>query len=400
MKKTGGLKLMQEINQYIILKTIREKGPISRSDIAKMTKLSPTTVTSAVNGLLNEGIVTVGGIGESSGGRKPVYVEFAPDSKYIIGVSITNSCIGIGKVNMDAQVKEKKMYPGDFQKSANAISYTLDRISDYIAECEDLSLCLGISIITPGIVDAKKGIIRNNAKLHLTNVPLKEMAEERFGLKVWIDNDANAIALAENKYGKYGSRKNLIYIQMGDGIGSGIVFEDSIFRGSHGGAGEFGHISIDKNGILCECGNRGCLENYVSWPSIYNRILDHLEKGSPTTMVSHKNSKTLDISQNDFLKALHQNDELAISVLEEPVEYMANGIVSLVNLFNPDVILIGWGSLDKDSYFITRVREKVKELAFDIFTDGLEIQPTTLGGDFQLKGAASVALEEIFEVPL
>ncbi|MFG6114856.1 ROK family protein [Halobacillus sp. MO56] len=399
MKKTGGLKLMQEINQYIILKTIREHGPVSRSEIAKQTKLSPTTVTSAVNELLKEGIVTVGGVGESSGGRKPVYVQFAPDSKYILGVSITNSNVVIGKLNMEAEVKDKKVYSGDYQNHSDAIGYMLDRIEDYIDSCEDLSVCLGISIITPGIVDAKKGIIRNNAKLHLDNLPLKEMVEARFGLRAWIDNDANAIALAENKYGHYGSKENLIYIQMGDGIGSGIVFEDKIFRGSQGGAGEFGHITIDKNGILCECGNRGCLENYVSWPAIQASLSTHFEKGIPTMMLE-RNKTVDDITQEEFLKALKNKDELALRIVEEPIEYMANGIVTLVNLFNPEVILIGWGSITKDSYFINRVQEKVKGLAFDIFTDGLEIQATTLGGDFQLKGAASIALEEIFEVPL
>src|SRR6056297_1102520 len=154
MKKTGGLKLMQEINQYIILKTIREHGPVSRSEIAKQTKLSPTTVTSAVNELLKEEIVTVGGVGESSGGRKPIYVQFAPDSKYILGVSITNSNFVIGKLNMEAEVKDKKVYSGDFQNHSDAIGYMLDRIEDYLDSCEDLSVCLGISIITPGIVDA------------------------------------------------------------------------------------------------------------------------------------------------------------------------------------------------------------------------------------------------------
>ncbi|GGC84148.1 serine/threonine protein kinase [Thalassobacillus devorans] len=399
MKKTGGLKLMQEINQYIILKTIRERGPISRSEIAKQNKLSPTTVTSAVNELLEEGMVTVGGVGESSGGRKPVYLQFAPDSKFILGVSITNSSIIIGKLNMEADVKDKEVYADDFQSHPDVIGYTLDRIGDYLDSCEDLSLCLGVSIITPGIIDAKKGIIRNNAKMHLENIALKEMVEERFRLKAWIDNDANSIALAENKYGHYGAKRNLIYIQMGDGIGSGIVIEDQIFRGSHGGAGEFGHITIDNNGILCECGNRGCLENYVNWPSIQESIKGHLEKGTPTRMMDG-HQKLEEVSQGDFLKALQDEDELALSVIEETIEYMANGLVTLVNLFNPEVILIGWGPITSDSYFINRLREKVKELAFDIFIDGLEIQATTLGGDFQLKGAASVALEEIFEVPL
>ena len=399
MIKTGGLKLMQEINQYIVLRTIRESGPVSRSGIAKMTKLSPTTVTSAVNMLLEEGIVITGGMGESSGGRKPVYVQFAPDNKFVIGVSITNSHIEVGQMNLEAEVKDKILVEDDFQANHQVIEKTLELIGKYLDSLDDVSNCIGVSLIVPGIVDSKRGIIRNNAKLNLKDIPLKDMIENKFGLPAWIDNDANAMALAETNYGQYGDKKNLIYVQMGDGIGSGIIIDDIIFRGTQGGAGEFGHISIDKEGLRCQCGNRGCLENYVDWPAIQERIRDKVDKGEPTAMLEGKQSVD-DISQEDFLKALQFGDELAREVLEEPINYMGNGIVTLVNLFNPDVILIGWGSITSDSYFIERVREKVKQLAFDIFTEELEIQATTLGGDFQLKGAASIALKEYFEVPV
>ncbi|UOQ45438.1 ROK family transcriptional regulator [Halobacillus salinarum] len=399
MLKTGGLKLMQEINQYIVLRTIREEGPISRSEIAKKTKLSPTTVTSAVSELLQEGIVVTGGTGESSGGRKPTYLQFAPDSKFLIGVSITNSHIEIGTLNLEAEVQDKLTYEDDFQVNNQVIEETLRLIRRYLSGIDDLSNCIGISLIVPGIVDSKRGIIRNNAKLNLKDIALKEMIEKEFGLETWIDNDANAIALAETNFGSYEDKKNLVYIQMGDGIGSGIVIEDVIFRGAQGGAGEFGHISIDKEGIQCECGNRGCLENYVNWPALLERIKERLEQGESTSMLA-KGKAVDELTQEDFLKALQQEDELAQAVIEDPIQYMGNGIVTLVNLFNPEVVLVGWGSITSDSYFIKRLRERVNDLSFAIFTENLEIQATTLGGDFQLKGAASVALKEYFEVPV
>jgi predicted NBD/HSP70 family sugar kinase len=103
--------------------------------------------------------------------------------------------------------------------------------------------------------------------LKLKNIPLKEMVEKRFKLKTWLENDANAIALAEKQFGAYKKYKNLVYVTIGDGVGAGIIVNGSIFRGCNGGTGEFGHTSIDRNGIYCDCGNRGCLENYVSWPA-------------------------------------------------------------------------------------------------------------------------------------
>jgi N-acetylglucosamine repressor len=400
MRKTGGLKLMQEINQFIVLETIRNHGPISRSDVAKKVNLSPTTVTSAVNELLENGLVVIKGTGKSNGGRKPVFVQFAPDSKYLICVSITNTEIIIGTANLEAEVKSKKVYPIRLRTEKQVIDYTLSCIEEYISGINNLSMYMGISVIAPGIVDSKRGFIRMNAKLDLQDIALKDLIEERFSLRTWIDNDANAIALAEMKYGLHGDKKNLIYIQLGEGLGSGIVLQESIFRGTHGGAGEFGHISIDREGILCECGNIGCLENYVSWPAVYSKILSSINKGKQTMLLDDCRGDVTSITQETFFNALEKRDELALEIAEETAGYLANGIVTLVNLFNPDVILIGWETIKSDSYFMNIIREKVKKYAFNIFTDGLQIQTTTLGIDYQLKGAASIALQEIFEVPL
>src|SRR5690625_4247132 len=146
MRKKGDLKFIQKLNQSIILNTIRNHGPISRSDIAKKTKLSPSTVTSAVSELVNEGIVVDGEVGESSGGRRPTLVRFEPNNKFLIGVSITNSNISIANMNLDASVHYKKAYPMQ-AKSEEVIEYVLQLLEEYIEEINDLSTCIGISKI-------------------------------------------------------------------------------------------------------------------------------------------------------------------------------------------------------------------------------------------------------------
>jgi N-acetylglucosamine repressor len=400
MRKTGDLKLIQELNQHIILDVIRKYGPISRSEIAKKTKLSPTTVASAVSEMIEEGIVIDAEVGQSSGGRRPILVRFVPDSKFLIGISITNSAVTIASMNLEAEVKKKQVYPIDFYNEKDFIGYILKIIEEYISKIQDLSTCIGISIITPGIVDSVRGIIRNNSKLKLFDIPLKDIVEDRFGLKTWLDNDANAIALAEKQFGFYRNSKNLIYIQLGEGLGSGIVVNNAIFRGNHGGAGEFGHISVDREGIRCECGNIGCLENYVSWPVIYSRILSSIENGKKSAMLEMAEGNKTNISQQIFCSALEAGDELAKTIAEETASYLALGLVTLVNLFNPETILIGWEALYYDPSLIIKIREKVKEHTFQLFTNELEIQSTTLGKEFQLMGAAAVLLQDIFDFSL
>lgn len=391
---------MQELNQSIVLDTIRKIGPISRSEIAKRTKLSPTTVTSAVNELIRSGYVTEGGQGESSGGRKPIQINFLPDSKVIIGVSVTNSTVLIACMNLNAEPRGKKLYYLNSHGKMDVVTQLLNFIGDYIDHVKDIASCIGISIIAPGIINSTDGIILLNSKLQLMDIPLKKMVEERFGLKVWLNNDANAIALAESTYGSFRDKKNLIYIQLGEGLGSGIVVNKKVFVGNHGGAGEFGHISINRGGRVCECGNAGCLENFVGWPALYSTIVAAIAKGNKTLIRDLCGEDVSQITEKTFITALKMGDSFSKQIAVEAAKNLALGLVTMVNLFDPEVILIGWNTLKADNELIEMIREVVMDNALKIFTRELMIQTTTLGDDFQLIGTAVVPINKLFELNL
>jgi len=396
MQRTGDLKLIQELNRSIILKTIRHYGPISRSEIAKRNNISPTTVTSAVRRLLRDGLVCEDGVGKSNGGRKPVLVRFSPDSRFLIGVSISNSAIKIAEMNLEAKSCKQKIFPIYNLMGKSFIDYLLRSISQFLEEYSDLTKCVGISIVSPGIINVDKGIIYENTKLKLENISLKEIIEKRFKLKTWLENDANAIVLAEKRFGKYKKFKNLIYITIGDGVGAGIVINGSIFRGRNGGAGEFGHTSIDRNGIYCDCGNRGCLEHYINWPTIYSKILSFIEQGRNTVILElAKGDKNL-ITPAIFRHALKKNDQLAKEITEDIAIYLATGIVNLINLFNPDIIILGGKVAYDNGFLLSQVNKLVRQQALSILADKLEISPTSLGNDFRIIAAAAIPLQEMF----
>ncbi len=396
MQKTGNLKLIQELNRSIILKTIRHYGPISRSEIAKRNKISPTTVTAAVRELLQEELVREDSVGTSSGGRKPILIRFSPESGFIIGVAITNSSIEIAEMNLEAKVCKQKIFPVRTLRGELVINYLLKSIGQFLEEYSDLKKCIGISIISPGIIDVDKGIIYENTKLKLKDIPLKEMVEKRFKLKTWLENDANAIALAEKQFGDYKKYKNLVYVTIGDGVGAGIVINGSIFRGSSGGTGEVGHVSIDRNGIYCDCGNRGCLENYVSWPVIYSKTLSSVSQGKHTMMVKIAKGDINRITPSIFRAALKKDDQLAKEITKEVAGYLATGIVNLVNLLNPNIIILG-GKVAYDNHFLlSRVKKLVFKQALAILTDKLKICPTSFGENFRMIAAATVPIQEIF----
>jgi len=396
MQRTGNLKLIQELNRSIILRMIRHHGPISRSEIAKRNKISPTTVTTAVKKLLQQGLVCEDGAGVSTGGRKPVLVKFSSDSKFIIAVAITNSSIKIAEMNLEAKVRRQKIFPVYNLTGKLVIDYLLKSIGQFLEEYSDLTKCIGISIISPGISDVDKGIIYENTKLKLKNIPLKEMVEKQFKLKTWLENDANAIALAEKRFGAYRKFKNLIYITISDGVGAGIIVNGSIFRGRRGGAGEVGHTSIDRNGIPCDCGNTGCLENYVSWPAIYSKVLSSVAQGKHTMMSELVKGDVSRITPSIFRDALKKDDQLAKEIMEGTAAYLATGIVNLVNLLNPDIIIFG-GKVAYDNHFLlSQVKKLVFKQALAISTNKLEICPTSLGEDFRVIAAATIPIQEIF----
>jgi predicted NBD/HSP70 family sugar kinase len=400
--RTGDLKLIQELNRSIILNMIRSHGPLSRSDLAKRNKLSPSTVASAVNELIQEGLVFENGRGSSSGGRRPIMVSFSPNNHFLVGIVVSNFGITIAEINMEATIRRSmKITPeeGSFIGDV-VIAIILDSIEKFLLDCE-LDKCVGISIIVPGIVDARLGIIHYNSKLKLENVPLKEVIESRFHLKTWIENDMNAIVLAEKKFGDFSKYQNLIYILVGGGVGSGVIINDSVLRGSRGGAGEFGHTSVDRTGIPCECGNRGCIENYISWPAIRSRIMERA-KTDPSSVMNgwFHDPMAAEITPEDFLGAVEAGDALANTIMEDIVTYMGVGLVNLVNMFNPDIIILGGEMIGSKGILLGRLKDYIKSHAIGFSTEGLQICASSLGENAPLVGAASVLLQEYFRFSL
>ena len=398
MRRTGDLKLMQELNRSIILDTIRKHGPISRSDIAKLINISPTTVTSAVNELINEGVVREDGIGTSNGGRKPVLLRFDPNTKYIIGVSISNSFIKISEMNLEGNILRKEIHSTNYQQGEEIINLTLTIIQQFLHSMENLEDCEGISIITPGIVDARRGIISYNTKLKLYDIPLKKMVEQRFGLPTYLDNDTNAFVLAENYFGSFGQYKDLVYITIGDGVGSGIMLNGKIIRGYKGSAGELGHTSIVKGGQKCECGNEGCLENYVNWPAIYSKIVTALMSRGKETMIKELVGEDLNrITPAVFVQALKEGDLLCLQILDEIVSHLASGIINTIHLLNPEVIILSGEIVQESDLFVDLLKSCVSKKVIPILKEEVNIQPTSLGAEFEMLGAAAIILQEKYQ---
>jgi len=398
MKRTGDLKLMQELNRYLILDAIRKNGPISRAKVAQDLGISPTTVTAAVSDFIAEGLVEEAGPGESTlnGGRKPVLIQFCPDNQFLVCVSVTNSAIVLSEVNLNAVVKRKRVTPLVNGLGPAVMDRLIESIADFLGTFPSLSNCLGLSVVSPGIVDRERGVLLYNAKFHLTNVSVTDILEQRFGLKVWLENDANALVMAEKEMGDFDPGDNLVFVTIGDGIGTGIIVNGSVYRGAKGGAGEVGHISINKNGIRCECGNTGCLENYVGWPSVYSKICSSIVRRIPSVIADLCGGDLNQITPAIYHQALDMHDSLALEIADEAAQYLAQGLVTLTNILNPSAIVLGGELFQGNQRFLSIVQRYVAETALHGINDELVIRFTSLGEDDKLIGAATVALNQVF----
>lgn len=267
------------------------------------------------------------------------------------------------------------------------------RLIDLIREMLSRSKAEGrdvraIGIGAPGVIYVEKGIVVKSPNFpDWNNFGLKEEVEKAVNIPVFIENDANAAALGEQWLGAGRGAGSMILITLGTGVGGGIVLNGRIWHGADGMAGEIGHITIIPEGRQCSCGNRGCLEMYASARGIIQSYREGLDKTSvPAT------DRRRTYTSEEIYQAARDGDGLAQKVMEDMGRYLGIGIASLINIFNPEMIVIGGGVMDAWSLFIGPLTREVKQRAFEVPAERAVIMPARLGGDAGIVGAAAAAL--------
>jgi len=252
-----------------------------------------------------------------------------------------------------------------------------------------------ISIAAAGVIDTRQGIINASPNLPgWIDVPLRRLIEEKFKLKVFLLNDANAAALGEHRFGAGKGANNLIYVTVSTGIGGGIIIDGQLYSGSSGGAGEVGHMTIDVNGLKCNCGNVGCLEVLASGTAIAAEAMRRIRGGESSFLVKVVDSKIENITAEKVAMAAEQGDSLAVDVIATAAGYLGVGIVNLVNIFNPDMVIIGGGVSKIGDRLLNPVRQLVSARAFPLMAQAVHILPARLGDDAGVIGAAVFAFEQ------
>jgi glucokinase len=256
------------------------------------------------------------------------------------------------------------------------------------------SQLLGIGIAAAGIIDCDNGKVVFSPNLPGWNeVPLQDAVEQRFGVPTYLGNDANLAALGEWRFGVKEKVANLIYITVSTGIGGGIIADGKLYTGACGTAGEVGHMTIDVNGPRCNCGNVGCWESLASGTALAREAVKQINQGANTSIVELVNGDVSRIDAKVISLAAEQGDELARELISRLGYYFGVGLANLVNIFNPELILIGGGLAKMGDLLLKPAIKVVRERAFKAPSNFVEIRPALLGDDSGVLGAVAFVLE-------
>ena len=394
----GSFELMKQLNVSAVLRVIRDNGSLSRAEIAKLTGLTPASVTNITKILIEDKFLIESKIGESSGGRPPIILELNPDARYVIGIGIGVGVIDVVITNLSAKIISKKsMIIGDERYDYNLVFAGLVNLINEVIELSNIERknILGAGVALHGIVNAKSGESIHYLYYGWKNINIKKRLEDELQLAIYVDNDVRAMALGESLFGATKDISNFVTLNISNGIGAGIIINNTPYYGVDFSAGEIGHIAVELDGDKCNCGNYGCLETVASNNNITKKAIKLIKQGVSSSLIKDiDNINNLTIE--DICNAAKNGDEMSITVLKEAARYIGIAITNLINILNPTAIVVVGEIFENTTYAIDTLSEIVKNRGFKLSSENVRIIRSLLGRDASVIGAATLVIQEIF----
>lgn len=369
-------------NRAKILNIIAEKEEVTKQEISDTLDLSVPTVINNVNELIEEGLVEEAGVAKSTGGRKPMIIRFKPHARFSIGVDISPNRLKLVLVNLYCEILyEYSEEIKDFNFES-IIEKVYSIIEDVLKNREiDRSLILGVGFSLPGLVDEEKLVLENAPNLNVKNFDFKYY-EDRYGMPIYIENEANVAAIGEMNLGAAKGQSNVVYISVTEGIGTGIIIQNHLYKSTSKWAGEFGHMRITDEKLRCNCGRTGCWELYASERSLINQF----------NTKSDNKIKEL----GEFFNLVKSGDEYANDVLNRYLSYLAVGIENIILALSPEHIIIGGEVSEYEDIYRERLWEKLKQESSFYGIEEIKIGFSKLRGRASVLGASTLAIQNLF----
>ena len=375
--------IARKYNRAQILNRLRLQGAVSRADLAKQIGLTRSTISRIVDELIAEKLVHETTSSQNERGRPGILLSLNPNGGSAIGLEIGVNFISILLTDFSPTPiwrERVRLESDDDWEAYIKKAEELIGAARIIAESKELPL-MGIGVAIWGMIDHAKGIIQYAPNLKWRNIPLEAKWSELFQVPVYIENDANASALGEYYFGAAKNIEDFIYLSMDIGIGGGIISKGRLFRGASGFAGEIGHMIIDQNGEVCSCGRRGCLETKAGRRVIVKRYQD----------LTQENNLTLET----IIQRGLDGDTVAKMIFSKVGESLGIGIGTLVNLFNPKCIILGWSVGQAYELLMPGIQRSLEKSSLPELNANIIIKPSLNGSDDALLGSIALVLDDI-----
>jgi predicted NBD/HSP70 family sugar kinase len=375
-----------------ILKQLYFHDTLSCADLSSQVNLSLPLTTKMVNELIGEGHILETGYARSTGGRRPLMYSIKPDNMYVVAVSLDQFITRITIFDMkNRNVTDVKKLKLPLAKNPEALSFLIREINEHIIQSGiRKDKIIGIGIGMPGFIDAEKGL--NYSFLETNGKSITQLITESTGLNAFIGNDSSLIALAELKFGAAHNKKSAMVVNLGWGIGLGMILNGELFKGYNGFAGEFSHIPLFLNNKLCSCGKSGCLETEASLLVVVEKAEKGLNEGQ-VSMLKHLPKEDFEQAAQAITGAASKGDKFAVELLSEAGYSIGRGVAILIHLMNPEMVILSGIGAAAGKVWQAPIQQALNEHCIPRLAVNTQIEISTLGYGSELIGAAALVME-------
>jgi glucokinase-like ROK family protein len=378
----------------LIINHLDQNDQSTITEISKDLNTSVPKITSLVNELIETGLIKDEGKFDSTGGRKASIYGLVPDACYFLGVDVKRYSVNLGLLDFKKHlVSYNEKIPFKLENTPESLQILLGTIKTFINEqipaVKDGILGIGINL--SGRINNTTGY--SYSYFNFNEDPLSSIIQKEIGIPTFLENDSRAMAYGEFCFGEVKSARNVLFINIDYGIGLGILIDGKLYYGKSGFSGEFGHTPLFDNEILCHCGKKGCLETEASGTSLIRKLREKIDQGFTTTVIKKKN--IAEITLADIVIAAKNEDMLCIEMLSEIGEKIGKGVAMLINIFNPEILILGGILSETGDYLRLPIRSAVNKYSLSLVNTDTQLKISKLGEKAGVMGACLIARNKV-----
>lgn len=399
-ENTTGVALKNIQLKKRIISFLCKNGSCTIAEVCKEVNLSVPKVTNLINELICDGLVEDLGKVESTGGRKPNLYGMVGNSVFFLGVDIKQNHVNVGLTDLQKNLIElKEGIPFKLTNSQEALTNLLTIIKSFIKNLTvKKEKILGLGVNLSGRINHDTGY--SYSFFNFNEEPLAKSLEKELHIKTFLENDSRAMAYGEFNSGLVRDEKNVLFLNLDHGLGMGVMINRQLYYGKSGFAGEFGHIPLFNNNIICHCGKKGCLETEGSGWALTRNFKEKIEAGTSSIVLSKsKNQKSIqDIDMDQIIDAANHDDVLAIDLIADLGDKLGRGIALLINIFNPELVILGGRLAETGEYLILPIKSAINKYSLSLVNSDSKIKRSSLGEKAGVIGACLLARNRLLDL--